>query len=53
MGDMKSGTKIFDPNFSGEVEMNRKERIADLEKQIAEWDPPRLGMTGLRRLRFD
>ena len=33
--------------------MTKKEKIANLEKQIAEWDRLRLGMEGLRRLRLE
>ena len=33
--------------------MTKKEKIADLEKQIAEWDRLSLGMTGLRKLRLE
>ena len=32
--------------------MTKKERIADLKKRIEEWDRSRLGMEGLRRLKF-
>ena len=33
--------------------MTKKERIADLKKRIAEWDRKRLGMEGLRLLKFE
>ena len=33
--------------------MNKKERIADLKKRIEEWDRSKLGMTGLRLLKFE
>ena len=33
--------------------MTKKEKIADLKKRIAEWDRKRLGMEGLRLLKFE
>jgi len=32
--------------------MTKKEKIADLKKRIEEWDRKRLGMAGLRLLKF-
>ena len=32
--------------------MTKKEKIADLKKRIAEWDRSKLGMEGLRLLKF-
>ena len=33
--------------------MTKKEKIADLKKRIEEWDRKRLGMEGLRLLKFE